>query len=465
MRFTEFKLSLVEQAGSLYTIGDSHAVAVAHAGGKDWVNLAIGGRSSTDSAMLANISKIPKGATVLVSQGANDTANAMRASMETKKPPKDPKAIASNVANVVSKVQAQGANVIFLLFPNGPGRGPGLAKYYGGDYQEDVRNAIKSAVSVPIIDINGKPLTDGVHATMSVYREVANQVRSKVKDVKQDAPKASTKPASQSTLTIDVPSGKVGPAVADVQKALIALGYSLPKHGVDGVRGPETINAVKKFQRDYKLAVDGDPGPETVGALNKLIASKGIKFEKSTQADVKSGRNADGDDPELQDTKNRIKDLAPSAAVALARSRAEKFLGREMSDREWDYLLRATFSEASPNTREQGYVMAVILNRARSGKYGGNDIVSVLTAKNQFQAVTGTAADGHRASKGFMQGPSGNSLNSILTAAASVLPDAPKDIYRFTAANPAAYGPGTNIGYLHQLKKAGGVQIGGTIFA
>jgi hypothetical protein len=102
MRFSEFKL--VEAVGNFYTIGDSHAVAVATAGGKDWTNLAIGGRSSTDSAMLANITKIPKGDVVLVSQGANDTANAMRAALDTKKPPKDPKVIAANVDNVVDKV-------------------------------------------------------------------------------------------------------------------------------------------------------------------------------------------------------------------------------------------------------------------------------------------------------------------------------------------------------------------------
>ena len=296
MRFNEFKL--VEAVGSFYTIGDSHAVAVATAGGKDWTNLAIGGRSSTDAAMLANIAKVPKGAVVLVSQGANDTANAMRASMETKKPPKDPKTIAANVANVVDKVEAQGATVIFMLFPNGPGRGAGLAKYYGGDYQEEVRSAIKAAISVPIIDINGKPLTDGVHATIAVYKEVANQVIAKCgagvtlgpagatpgKPATKDKAGAGTKP---STGTLSVPTGREGPEVADVQKALLALGYKLPTHGVDGIRGPETVAAVKEFQQANNLTVDGDPGPDTIAALNKVIASKGIKIEKSTEKDVK----------------------------------------------------------------------------------------------------------------------------------------------------------------------------------
>jgi len=295
MRFNEFKL--VEAAGTFYTIGDSHAVAVAQAGGKDWINLAIGGRSSTDSAMLANITKVPKGATVLVSQGANDTANAMKAAEQSKKPPKDPKAIAANVANVVSKVQAQGATVIFMLFPNGPGRGAGLAKYYGGDYQEEVRSAIKAAISVPIIDINGKPLTDGVHATMAVYKDVANQVRAKGgagvtlgpagaapgTPATKDKQGAATKPSS----VLSVPTSRQGPEVADVQKALLALGYKLPTHGVDGIRGPETVAAVKEFQQANNLTVDGDPGPDTVAALNSLIASKGIKIEKSTAKDVK----------------------------------------------------------------------------------------------------------------------------------------------------------------------------------
>lgn len=70
------------------------------------------------------------------------------------------------------------------------------------------------------------------------------------------------------------------------------MGYKLPQHGADGIRGPETSAAVEKFQQDNNLTVDGDPGPETVGALNKLIASKGIKIEKSTSADVKAVSSA-----------------------------------------------------------------------------------------------------------------------------------------------------------------------------
>lgn len=450
MRFSEFKfLKEAAATSNYYTIGDSHAVAVATAGGKNWVNLAIGGRSSTDQAMLANIAKIPKGAVVLVSQGANDTANAMKASEQSKKPPKDPKQIASSVANVVNKVQAQGATVIFMLFPNGPGRGPGLAKYYGGDYQEDVRNAIKSAVgNVEIIDINGKPLTDGVHATMGVYKEVANEVTTKYKS-KSQVP-VSGKPS-------DFAVGKIttnrGPEVADLQKSLVALGYPLPKFGVDGIRGPETSAAIREFQKSNGLATTGTPDEETIAKLNDTLKSKpeiATKLTKSTQADVKS--------------KASVAPLEVSNEnISAAKESAEKFLGRAMDDNEWNYLLRATVSEASPNTKEQAYVMGVILNRTRSGKWG-NSIVSVLTAKNQFQAVTGTKFD-PGPSANFTRGPNKTQLASIIKGAIEILPSVDKSLMNFTAASTAAYGPGTNLGFRDTLLAKGGQQIGGTIFA
>ena len=385
MRFNEFKVVLKEDAAKFYTIGDSHAVAVATAGGKDWTNLAIGGRSSTDSAMIANIAKVPKGATVLVSQGANDTANAMKAAEQTKKPPKDPKAIAANVANVVNKVQAQGATVIFMLFPNGPGRGAGLAKYYGGDYQEEVRNAIKAAINVEIIDINGKPLTDGVHATMGVYREVANQVKAKSgitlgpTGATPGAPATKDKAgqgASPTALVLDVPTGRRGPAVRDVQQALIAMGYPLPKHGADGIRGPETKNAVSKFQSDNNLTVDGDPGPETIAALNKVIASKGIKIEKSTEKDVKpsSAGTAGG---------GRLPPLKMDAATTGKVGDLLNFIARYESAGDYNIMVGGKRGNLTSMT------IAEILDMQRSMIARGHE----STATGRYQYIRKTLAD------------------------------------------------------------------------
>ena len=40
--------------------------------------------------------------------------------------------------------------------------------------------------------------------------------------------------------------------VEDIQVALSFLGYDLPKHGVDGLFGPETAAAIKKFNQETK---------------------------------------------------------------------------------------------------------------------------------------------------------------------------------------------------------------------
>jgi peptidoglycan hydrolase-like protein with peptidoglycan-binding domain/biotin carboxyl carrier protein len=291
---------------------------------------------------------------------------------------------------------------------------------------------------------------------------------------KAGAPRTKDK-APETVNSIRVPTSRQGTEMRDVQQVLIALGYESPK---DGARNPETIDAIKKFQKDNKLAIDGDPGPETIRVLNKLIASNDIEIKKSTLQDIQVGVGSNktdisntkknsraGAEPNNIDiTSIKLQDLHPDAANAVARKKAEEFLGRELENNEWEYLLRSTGAEASNNTKEQGYVMAVILNRTRSGKWG-QSVIDVLTAKNQFQAVTGTKVNGHRPSTNFIQGPQGKQLTSILTAAVSVLGTAPKGIMRFTAANRAAYGPGTNVAYLDKLQAAGGVLIGGTIFA
>lgn len=147
-----------------------------------------------------------------------------------------------------------------------------------------------------------------------------------------------------------------------------------------------------------------------------------------------------------------------------AQDASEKFLGRKIEGNEWNYLIRAIYAESTSNQKEIAYVAAVMLNRTRSGKWG-RSIIDVLTAKNQFQAVTGTKADGHSASRNFTQGPGKGSLSNIYKALIDILPSAPKDILRFTAANRKAYGAGTNVRYLDQLIAQGGRQIGGTVFA
>ena len=58
-----------------------------------------------------------------------------------------------------------------------------------------------------------------------------------------------------------------GEDVRDVQRRLMALKYSVGGSGADGVYGPDTVQAVKRFQKDKGLKADGIVGPKTTKAL------------------------------------------------------------------------------------------------------------------------------------------------------------------------------------------------------
>jgi peptidoglycan hydrolase-like protein with peptidoglycan-binding domain len=126
----------------------------------------------------------------------------------------------------------------------------------------------------------------------------------------------------KSGFTLEVPTGRMGPDIADIQKVLVAMGFNVGPTGVDGVRGPYTSDAIKKFQTEHGLKVDGDPGPETVAALNDLLSSnpnitKGLT--KSTDADVKqvghSGANIDVSTIQDPDFNKKLQKIADALGV------------------------------------------------------------------------------------------------------------------------------------------------------
>jgi hypothetical protein len=61
--------------------------------------------------------------------------------------------------------------------------------------------------------------------------------------------------------------GDRGPAVEDIQRRLLALGYDLGRTGVDGVFLGATTQAVREFQVRYGLVEDGVVGDRTWPAL------------------------------------------------------------------------------------------------------------------------------------------------------------------------------------------------------
>ena len=123
--------------------------------------------------------------------------------------------------------------------------------------------------------------------------------------------------------------------------------------------------------------------------------------------------------------------------------------------------MRATHAElgSKNSSEEQAMIMGSILNRAREHKGG---ISGALTAPNQFQAVTGTKYQ-PGPSANYRQGPSESRAASIEGAAQELLHRVPTSQKDFTAADPRAYGPGTNIDYLRKMKGQGAVH-GGTQF-
>lgn len=145
-----------------------------------------------------------------------------------------------------------------------------------------------------------------------------------------------------------------------------------------------------------------------------------------------------------------------------ARKSIEDYLGREISDKELDELIRATSAEAGvkSNKVEQSMIMGTILNRARDSK---KTITEILNEKNQFQAVTGTKLK-PGPSEQYIKGPSDERRADILSGAATILPQVSKKQKRFTAESEAAYVPGTDISAREKLKESGGDVVGGTRF-
>lgn len=450
MRFKEFK-PLLEEKQKMYAVGDSHAEAIGKQPG--WINLATIGRSALSPDNDAAINKVEPGSLVVLSAGANDMLSPNK------------QAIVNRIDSLIEKLQAKNCKVYYILF----------AETDNPKYAKD-RNQLRQLVSssvgsgVNVIDMGALSVKngDGIHAPMGWYINTAKRVSSGAgtapmpsKSLAQQVVDAGEKHEPLTQLV--VPKSIRGPEVADIQKVLKVSGYremlgNFGDEGVDGIRGKYTTRAIKKFQLDNKLKnTSGVPDEETIEKLNSIIKSTPAlqKLTKSTAKDVVSGQVL-APDPDIKDfVKGDPEDMARARAVA------EKYLGSKMSDSDWDMLIRATFAEASANTRERGFVAAVILNRARDE--GG--VYRALHKVNAFQAVTGTPKN-RKGSPAYLRGPDPQSLRGILTAITKYTPEADKSLKRFTAANPAAYGPGTNIRYLYQLSAAPTAQrIGGTVFA
>lgn len=229
--------------------------------------------------------------------------------------------------------------------------------------------------------------------------------------------------------------------VKSVQKKLISLDYDVSSMGADGKYGPRTTEGVQAFKDDNNISTPGD----TLSADEiEMIMSSKQKAKYDTSLDKSPTSYSDNLD--ISDAQNVV----------------EEFLGSSISPDEMQMLIRAVAAEASPNAQERAAVAAVILNRVRHSMYP-NSISSVLTQKNQFQAVTGTSYD---------RGPSRNFTNmsnatgeKVMQALVRYLPSMSQSWLNFTSNNPRAYGRGTNINFMYTMRNSDDSEvIGQTVF-
>ena len=143
-------------------------------------------------------------------------------------------------------------------------------------------------------------------------------------------------------------------------------------------------------------------------------------------------------------------DKVEADARARAKRQAEAYLGKPISDEDFDMLVKATYAESSirSNLAENAMISGSILNRARTL----GSIPEALNVKNAFQSVTGKPGE-REPSDRFVQGPGKKRADTIFSAM-DALPRVPREQKDFTSALPGAYTKGTKISYLEEMKKS-----------
>ena len=80
------------------------------------------------------------------------------------------------------------------------------------------------------------------------------------------APAAPATPAPTATTVVGLQFGARGPAVTDLQKAIIAMGWTL-RGGADGIFGPSTQAALRKLQSANGITASGTVDDATARLL------------------------------------------------------------------------------------------------------------------------------------------------------------------------------------------------------
>jgi len=138
------------------------------------------------------------------------------------------------------------------------------------------------------------------------------------------------------------------------------------------------------------------------------------------------------------------------ASGADARVAAEKYLGRALSDEEFNTFISLIFAESGRDQKEEGYVAATILNRLRfkftpagiaNNRYKYDTLMDIAWQWRQYEAVTGNITNGNKPSRWFLEGPSKYRKVElgIYGAIVNVMPTVSIYITDFTSNNDCLY--------------------------
>lgn len=193
--------------------------------------------------------------------------------------------------------------------------------------------------------------------------------------------------------------------------------------------------------------------------IQDFMKSEGLSETSPTPADSRTSSGVVQDqDFRNQMTQGANRSREESIDINDAREMAENYLGRKMSDMEWNELVRATYAEGSgKSTEEYAYIMAAILNRSRAK--GGKDISQILREPNQFEAVTGGK------NPRWKSGKVNQKDFDMITSGTAILGSIGHDLDSFGASNLAAYGnKETGKKHLANLLNSGGFSLGDSTF-